>query len=67
MLSNSWKQYFLSLATLEEANKNIAAFSEATDMTEMDKNLMRLLAEDINMAVLFAGYKGNMKMFHSPK
>eukprot|EP00957_Ditylum_brightwellii_P172539 13135693-Ditylum_brightwellii.AAC.1 len=33
----------------------------------MDKNLLHLLAEDINMVVLFAGYKGNVKMFHSPK
>eukprot|EP00957_Ditylum_brightwellii_P046687 3542835-Ditylum_brightwellii.AAC.1 len=67
ILSNSWKQHFLSLATLEEANKNIAAFSEVTDATKMDKNLLCLLAEDINMVVLFAGYKGKMKIFHSPK
>jgi hypothetical protein len=67
MLSNSWKQHFLSLATSEEANKNIATFSEATDATETDKNLLRLLAEDIDMVVLFAGYKGNMKIFHNPK
>eukprot|EP00957_Ditylum_brightwellii_P042842 3242921-Ditylum_brightwellii.AAC.1 len=67
ILSNSWEQHFLSLATLEEANKNIAVFTEGTDATEIDKNLLCSLTEDINTVVLYAGQKGNMKMFHSSK
>ena len=55
VLSNTWKQHFLTLATNKDANKNVAAF--ANDTTSEGKNnfpaeILRAFHEDPDSVII---------------
>eukprot|EP00957_Ditylum_brightwellii_P126045 9609335-Ditylum_brightwellii.AAC.1 len=65
-LSNSWKQYFLSLAFLDEVNKNITKFSLAIDSIKSETEKIKSASEDVDTVLLYADHKYKIKMLHSP-
>jgi hypothetical protein len=66
-LTNSWTNHFIAIGNSDEANKNMAFFSDVMkpDQTKSEKNI-NLIEED-DTVVLVIGKAGQMKILHSFK
>ena len=62
--ASNFKQYYLSLPTNDDGNKNLAEFSLALSSNEtLDARIKNITEE--NTVILTAGQNGMLQMFHS--
>ena len=69
-LTTSWKEYFKTLETNDDSNKNIDIFNKATSLTDdsTEDTIIKALTEDIDVTILtVAPVTGKIKVLHSPK
>ena len=67
VLSNTWKQHFLTLATNEDANKNVAAFARDTTFagkTDFPAEILRAFHEDPDSVIIAKSLIPNKVAFY---
>ena len=55
MSSNTWKDYYQSLASNEDGNKNLSAFAKDTDsanLTDFPTEILRNFHSDMNTIIM---------------
>eukprot|EP00957_Ditylum_brightwellii_P088229 6720912-Ditylum_brightwellii.AAC.1 len=63
-LSNSWKQFFMSLSTNKDRNNNMEAFTNAMNSSKSEDERVQALAEDIDAAVFTADAEKQVATLH---
>ena len=67
MSRNSWKQYYLSLASNEQGNQKINAFTEASLLQNSKKNRLSNITEELDYVVLTGDGFNKVQILHSIK
>eukprot|EP00957_Ditylum_brightwellii_P031170 2362145-Ditylum_brightwellii.AAC.1 len=65
-LSNAYKKHFASLASNDNGNSNMSAFSLTLDPSLNEEERVRAIGEDVDTVVPTANMESNIHLLHSP-